>query len=85
MGDANDWVVTQRLLREHDIEADIDEIRAIFDGVYWGTENTPGLFETETFIGGREPFIELAQRIPIGIVTGRPRRDARSRLSKGSD
>lgn len=72
----NDWIVTQRLLAQHGLDVALDQIQAIFDGLYWGSTGSPGLFQLETFLGSRAEFSTLADRYPVGIVTGRPRKDA---------
>ena len=76
-GDANnDWRVTQIVLAEQEIAVELDAIREVFDGLYWGDAETPGLWRTERFIGARDALKRLAGRYPLAAVTGRPRRDA---------
>jgi HAD superfamily hydrolase (TIGR01548 family) len=75
-GDANnDWVVTQRLLAEHGVTASLAEVTVRFEEIYQGTRSRPGLWESETLLPERGLLERLARRIPLGIVTGRPRRD----------
>jgi histidinol-phosphate aminotransferase len=71
-GDANDdWIVTQRLLAERDIQVSLEEITRRFEALYQG-----GLWEREELLVSSEWLRDLAARRPLGIVTGRPRRDA---------
>lgn len=72
----NDWVVTHGLLREAGIESDLAEITRRFEELYTGIGGAGGLRETERLIPDVHALRRLAQRIPLGIVTGRPRRDA---------
>lgn len=76
-GDANnDWVLTQRLLAENGIEVSFDEIYERYQELYLGTEDSPGFRESETLLVERPVLQELADRLPLGIVTGRPREEA---------
>ncbi len=77
-GDANnDWVLTQRLLGENGIEVSFDDIYERYQEFYLGTEDSPGFRESETLLVERPVLQELADRLPLGIVTGRPREEAR--------
>jgi histidinol-phosphate aminotransferase len=76
-GDANnDWVVTQRLLARRGVQAELAEVRARFEELYQGTPQRPGLWRLERLIPHREWLVDLARRLPLGVVTGRPRPDA---------
>lgn len=72
----NDWRVTQRLLTEAGIAVDYDEVVARFERHYQGTDGQPGLHEKETLLVERNVLEALRARMPLAIVTGRPRRDA---------
>lgn len=77
MGDANnDWVVSQRLLADRGADVPLDRVTAAFEALYQGTGDTEGLWRTETLLASRESLAALAERLPLAIVTGRPRRDA---------
>ncbi len=77
-GDANnDWVASQRLLRQAGIERSLEQVTADYEAAYQGTEDAPGLWTTETLLVERSWLADLAQRLPLAIVTGRPRSDAR--------
>lgn len=76
-GDANnDWIVTRRLLAERGIDVTLDAVTAAFEQVYQGTPDTPGLRATERLTLPREALARLAARLPLAVVTGRPRADA---------
>lgn len=78
----NDWVLTHRLITEHDGRATFDEVKARFEARYHGTRGEPGLSSCETLIPSRPLLERLAQKRPLGIVTGRPRRDAEEFLAR---
>lgn len=81
----NDWVLTQALLAESGVEVGLQEVTARFEAIYQGTPQQPGLRRTETLIGGevtRACLQRLAQRMPLAIVTGRPRLDAQRFLNE---
>jgi len=73
----NDWALTQRLIALGGVEADLDEVTARFQTLYLGNGPDRGLRECETLIPDRSTLERLASRWPLGIVTGRPRDEAR--------
>jgi len=76
-GDANDdWKLTWRLIRERGVEVFLAEVTERFEEIYQGGDGRPGLRDTETLLVERGALERLAGRLPLGIVTGRPRRDA---------
>ena len=76
-GDANnDWVLTQRILDARGVEVPLDEVTEHFQAIYLGTPQKPGLRESERLLVGRDVLARLAARLPLGIVTGRPRDEA---------
>lgn len=76
-GDANnDWVVTRRILAHHGVDADLEEVTRRFEELYQGTQDNPGLRRTEGLLCPPTWLKELSERLPLGIVTGRPRKDA---------
>ena len=82
-GDANnDWVLTQRLLAGRGVEASLDDVTEAYQKVYLGTPNTPGLQESERLLVPRDVLSRLADRLPLAIVTGRPREEAEWFLDK---
>ena len=74
---ANDWVVTQRLIAARGVSADLESVTSCFQALYLGTAGTPGLRERERLIMSRALLARLAQRLPLAVVTGRPREEAR--------
>jgi len=74
---ANDWIVTQRLIRTGGVQADLESVTARFQALYLGTVDSPGLRERERLIAPRALLERLAQRLPLAVVTGRPREEAR--------
>jgi HAD superfamily hydrolase (TIGR01548 family) len=81
-GSNNDWVVTQRLLGARGIEVPVDAIAAKFNEAYRGRDGAPGLEAADGLIPTRRLLERLAARVPLGIVTGRPRRDAETLLDR---
>jgi len=76
-GDANnDWVLTHRLIEAAGVRATLDDVTARFEHLYQGDATKPGLRTTETLLCDRAWLEHLASRLPLAIVTGRPRRDA---------
>ncbi|MFH2052523.1 MAG: aminotransferase class I/II-fold pyridoxal phosphate-dependent enzyme [bacterium] len=73
---ANDWDVTCTLLRQAGLAPDRDEVVDRFQRAYLGGDGTPGLCAQETLIPPRWVIEDLARRLPLGIVTGRPRAEA---------
>lgn len=72
----NDWILTHRLLTSRGVETTLAEVTTRFEAIYQGTPGKPGLRETESLILSREQLETLAAKLPMAIVTGRPRRDA---------
>jgi histidinol-phosphate aminotransferase len=76
-GDANnDWVLTWRLVARQRSGVDLEEVREAFETRYQGTPEKPGLWLEESLLIPRPQLEALAARLPLAIVTGRPRRDA---------
>ncbi len=71
----NDWDVTHRLVRDAGVEVSLDAITARFEAIYQGADGRPGLEAQETLLAPIALFERLAARLPLGIVTGRPRAD----------
>ncbi len=76
-GDANnDWVLTHRLVTMTGRSASLDEVTSRFESMYQGSADAPGLWTVESLIPDPALFERLSRRTRLGIVTGRPRRDA---------
>ena len=77
LGNANDdWTLTQRLLTKFGVSASLDEVISVFERIYQGSDTEPGLKNREELRVDRNELRELAGRLPLAIVTGRPRADA---------
>lgn len=72
----NDWVLTQTLLAAEGVQVSLDEVTHRFEACYQGTTERPGLRATETLLWSADSLRALADRVPLAIVTGRPRADA---------
>lgn len=76
-GHANDdWAVTHSLVAAAGVEAAFEEVKRRFEKLYQGDDRSAGLRRHETLIPDRALLEELARSYRLGIVTGRPRRDA---------
>jgi len=72
-GDANnDWALTQRLMEAAGTKVSLADTTAAFEQIYQDGK----LWQRETLLCDRNWLAALRKRIPLGIVTGRPRRDA---------
>ena len=78
----NDWRLTQRLLADRSIHVGLDEVTEAFERAYQGHGGTPGLRERETPLCSADWLAGLAERLPLAVVTGRPRRDAERFLDR---
>eukprot|EP00013_Stygamoeba_regulata_P022970 CAMPEP_0177645266 /NCGR_PEP_ID=MMETSP0447-20121125/9158_1 /TAXON_ID=0 /ORGANISM="Stygamoeba regulata, Strain BSH-02190019" /LENGTH=618 /DNA_ID=CAMNT_0019147739 /DNA_START=912 /DNA_END=2768 /DNA_ORIENTATION=- len=72
----NDWELTHRLVSAAlgEEAPSLAEVTAAFEEIYQGTsENESGLWQSESLLVKRGLLEKLAQRFPLGVVTGRPR------------
>src|SRR5256712_11393667 len=74
---ANDWIVTQRLIAARGVQAELASVTTRFQALYLGAAGSPGLRERERLIVPRALLERLAKRLPLAVVTGRPREEAR--------
>ena len=82
-GHANDdWAVTHALVEAAGVDVPFEEVRRRFEKLYQGDDLNPGLRRHETMIPDRSLLERLARSYRLGIVTGRPRRDAEHFLEK---
>ena len=82
-GDANnDWVLTQRIMAGRGVEVSLDDITKAYQEAYLGTSTSPGLRESERMLVPVDVLSRLAERLPLAIVTGRPREEAEWFLDK---
>ncbi len=76
-GSANDdWDLTWRLVRARGAHATLAEVTAAFERLYQGEGDVPGLWRNESLLVDRATLSRWAQRLPLAVVTGRPRADA---------
>jgi histidinol-phosphate aminotransferase len=76
-GDANnDWVLTHTLLERSGVGVALSAVTEKFEMEYQGTPDAPGLCRFEQPLVTGETLERINRRVPLGIVTGRPRRDA---------
>ena len=77
-GDANDdWEVTRRLLAESGLDVAIEEVIERFQRLYLGTTDRTGLRERERSLVDADRLAAAVGGRSIGVVTGRPRAEAR--------
>jgi HAD superfamily hydrolase (TIGR01548 family) len=81
-GANNDWELTRRLMAERGVERPLDEVTARFEAIYQGSESEPGLRRTERLLVEPGELQALAKRLPLAVVTGRPRCDAERFLAE---
>ena len=74
---ANDWIVTQRLIAARGVQTDLASVTASFQALYLGADGSPGLRERERLIVSRALLERLSKHLPLAVVTGRPREEAR--------
>ncbi len=75
-GANNDWVLTCRLMADRGIDRSLAEVTERFESLYQGAPGQPGLRRAERLLVDRDWIAGLGKDLPLGIVTGRPRRDA---------
>ncbi len=73
----NDWELTRALVARGGVSASLDEVRARFQALYLGDGVNEGLRESEALIPSLMTLERLAGKLPVGVVTGRPRDEAR--------
>jgi len=67
---ANDWLVTRRLIEAAGVDASLDDVTARYQSLYLD------LREKEQLIPSSSLLERLAARLPLALVTGRPRAEA---------
>ncbi len=82
-GDANnDWILTQRFLAANGLEVSFNDVYERYQEFYIGTDERPGLRETESLLVEHDVLRQLAKRVRLAVVTGRPRAEAEWFLEK---
>ncbi|MEL6821998.1 MAG: histidinol-phosphate transaminase [Calditrichota bacterium] len=77
----NDWDCTVELLMKNDKFVPRDEVIAVFQQFYLGS-NFDGLIANETWLPEGDLLDKLSQHYKLGVVTGRPRVEAEYVLKK---
>ena len=81
-GDANDdWELTRRLCAGAGIDLSVEDVTARYEAHYHG-RGSVGLKAAESLTVNRGVLEDWAARLPIGVVTGRPRGDAEAFLDR---
>ncbi len=82
-GDANnDWEFTFGILKKRDVDCEFGQVKNRFEEIYQGNQSQPGLWELETCLTSKNWLQTIGRKVPLGIVTGRPRLDAERFLKK---
>lgn len=82
-GNANDdWQLTATIVATQRPDITLEDVTEMFESLFHGTGEQPGLWENETLIVRPDLLRRLARRLPLAIATGRPRRDAERFLDR---
>ena len=76
----NDWILTHRLLARRGKNPTLAEVTAVFEDLYQGTAEKAGLRATERLLSERAWLAGL--KLPLAVVTGRPRSDCQRLLDE---
>lgn len=80
-GRANDdWELSHRLLAKAGVEVSYQQVVERFESIYQDRPQRDGLWRQESLLIPPELLTKLARGRKLGIVTGRPRRDAEQSL-----
>ncbi|RME30381.1 MAG: HAD family hydrolase [Deltaproteobacteria bacterium] len=75
-GTNNDWELTRRLLARRGVTVGLAAVRERFEMFYQGNRERSGLWRNERLLWPKSRLKALRTRLPLGIVTGRPKADA---------
>lgn len=76
-GEANDdWALTQLLCAERGVDPGLSVVTDRFETIYQGDNGKPGVKENEVALVDTATWRRWAKRLPLAVVTGRPRADA---------
>lgn len=79
---SDDWDLTRRLCLAAGVEVPLDTVRDEFERIYQGDDDREGLKLQETLLVDPKRLQAWSQRMPLGIVTARPRQDASALLDR---
>ncbi len=77
-GDANDdWELTHRLLTDRGVDVSFDEVKRTFEAIYLGDDSAQEpLYRHDRLLINPESIRAISRKYNLGVVTGRPQRDA---------
>ncbi len=78
----DDWELTRRLCIDQGVELEYGQVVTRFEEIYQGYENRPGLKTKERPLVDASTWDRWAAKLPLGVVTGRPRSDAEEFLER---
>jgi len=78
----DDWELTRFLCRGRGVDAPLELVTERFESIYQGSAEVPGLKQAERPLVDLETWARWSKRLPVGVVTGRPRRDAEEFLTR---
>lgn len=82
-GDASDdWELTRQLCAEAGVDVSFEDVHSRFERIYQGDGDTPGLKQKERLLIDRANLEPWSERVSLGIVTARPRKDAEEFLER---
>lgn len=79
---SDDWELTRVLCAAVGVDVPFETVRDWFERIYQGEPNVPGLKMRERLLVDRKLLESWAERLPLGIVTARPRKDAAEFLER---
>lgn len=75
-GGFNDDIrLSRELIRRGGRDVTFQEVKARFDEMYQGTDQSPGMYKQERWLVDEELLARLAGRYRLGVVTGRTQRE----------
>ena len=81
VGMNNDWDATYGLINNR--LTSYEEVKKLFQNIYWGTTNIRGLIQNEKLLVSRKQLLQLKRiYLKMGIATGRPREEAQYILDR---
>lgn len=78
----NDWFLTHRILSQHGVDVSVEAVKSRFNMFYNGTITEDGLHLVERLLVDPDTLRRLADKLPLAIVTGRPRAEAERTLER---
>jgi len=75
----NDWDLSLALITEHVKEnvPSFQQVKDVFQDLYLGTDEKKGFYTTESLIPSKSLLAFCANKVPLAIVTGRPKDEAK--------